>query len=213
MKAMASTMMALTLTLLLAAPVLAGGDGRSDTVTKTYKLTVHGNVDAAEDRVFFVEHSAEGDATAEHPLFIRFCGPDFSSLVPEPGFTFPKASNYKTECAGNDAEYIASVRMKRGSRLYFGFSTALLSDLRSGREPQTFFTTNSGDEVEDPGDFETINADTTNTAWFRFGETDQQMPGMPATGAGGMPGSGVPAGSAAALALLTAGGYAVRRRR
>ncbi len=185
MKTLASLLTALALAVLLTVPAFAGGEEGGDTVTKTYSLTINGSVDDPEDRLFFGEHSAEGDGTDEAPVIIMFCGPDLSVLIPEgEDFEVIRADNYTEECVGDGRVYTASRQLEPGGQLYFGFSTALLSELRAGGQPEGFFTSDDGDDQEEPGDFEVVNTDTTNTAWYTFSD-DQQAPQMPDTGAGG----------------------------
>ncbi len=217
MKILASTLTALVLALLLSAPAFAGGDDGGGTVTKTYSLTVNGRVDDPGDRLFFAEHSAEGDGTDEAPSIIMFCGPDLSQLVPEgEDFEVVRADNYSDQCVGNGTVYTARRELEPGGRLYFSFSAALLSELKAGGEPESIVTSDDGDDREEPEDFEVINTDTTNTAWYSFSGSgvDQQTPQMPDTGAGGMAGAGLPLGyGATTLSLLAACGYVARRYR
>ncbi len=217
MKTLASTLTVLALVLLLSAPALASGDEGGDTVTKTYSLTINGRVDDPDDRLFFAEHSAEGDGTDEAPVIILFCGPDISPLIPEgENFEVTQADNYSKECEGDGTVYTASRELEPGGRLYFSFSTALLSELKAGGAPETIDSSDDGDDREEPEDFEVISADTTNTAWYTFSSTvdDQQTPQVPDTGAGGMAGADLPQGyGAAALSLLAACVYAARRLR
>ena len=217
MKTLASTLTALVLALLLTAPAVAGGDKGGDTVTKTYSLTVNGRVDDPGDRLFFAEHSAEGDGTDAAPAIIMYCGPDLSQLIPEgENFEVVRADNYSEQCLGNGTVYTASRELEPVGRLYFSFSTARLSELKAGGEPETIFTSDDGDDQEEPEDFEVINTDTTNTAWYSFSGSgvEQQTPQMPDTGAGGMAGAGLPMGyGAATLSLVAACGYVARRYR
>ncbi len=183
MGTLASTLTALAIALMLAVPASAGGD----TVTKTYSLTVNGTVDKPGDRLFFAEHSAEGDDTDEAPVFIMFCGPDLSQIVPEgEDIEIIRADNYSEQCAGDGTVYTASRELEPSGRLYYSIATALMSELRSGGQPETIVTSDDGDDQEEPGDFEVINTDTTNSASYTFSGAgdDQQSPKMPDTGGG-----------------------------
>ncbi len=216
MKTLASILTTMVLALLLTTPAIAGGDKGDDTATKTYSLTVNGRMDEPDDRLFFAMHSAEGDGTDEAPELIMFCGPDLSQLIPEgEDFEVVRADNYSEQCVGNGTVYTASRELEPGGRLYFSFSTALLSELKAGGEPETIVTSDDGDDREEPEDFEVINIDTTNTAWYTFSISgdDQQAPQMPGTGAGGMASGGIPMGyGIAALSLLVGFAYAAVRK-
>lgn len=213
MKTTASTLMALTLALILAVPVFAGG-GQEDMVTKTFTLTLHGDVPA--DEGFIAGYVEEGQNPDTEGHFVVLCA-DLDRIPKEEREGIPSEDIISDQpCAGHGNVYSFERKFERGTGLAFFFARVSVTDEDFF---EIFSTSLKGDlELdEDPGpeDFETLNSDTTNTAWFRFsgGGDDQQMPEMPSTGAGGMAGGSLPLGNvAAALALLAAGGYAVIRR-
>ena len=171
-----------------------------DTVTKTFELTLNGDV--PEGQAFAVRYGQqqEGDVRV-----IVFCG-DPAALADLPGY------EALDECVGDGSVYGESVELERGTTIFSTFERV------SGDEEEFFFESNTG---------EVLDADMTNTAWYTFGggagdeqETpdDQQgeVPGeMPDTGMGGLAGGAtIPVGNVAAgLAMLAGAGYAVLRRR
>ncbi len=202
MKTVASTMAALMLALLLAAPVLAGGDTQGDKITKTFKLTLYGDV--PEDRVFAAVYGTREDAEGGTPNFVLFCGQTEE---------FPPGAQVTTvseeDCVGADGtEYTAEVEFERGTSIYFAYIHGKEGADKDANE--LFFRSDDGDEELEDEDFEVLNGDKTNTGWYRFGD----LPDMPDTGAGGMAGGGLPIQqTSAALGLLAAAGYWIARRR
>lgn len=224
MKTLASILTALALLLTLATSALAGGDQGGDAVTKTYELTLYGEVDEPDDRALFVHHyTVEGGARGLTPLFVQLCGPNFEEGIvtaEEDPFRYKRGDNYEPRCSGGGAKYTTSVEMNRGENLFFQFVTLLTSDPDNSAAP--FYGTDDGDN-ERPKigeDTELITSDVTNRAYYEFntekgGEgSGPGAPSMPETGAGGLTGAGLPLGpDAAALSLLAACGYAARKRR
>ncbi len=200
MRTMASTLTALALALLLAAPAVAGGE-QGNTVTKTLELTLHGEV--PQDRVFgaFYYVSAE-----THPAgLVQFCGPQVEGGEPPSQVVSEKA------CTGDGSVYRAEVEFDRGTGVFVEFVTLSVSDPQNTLE---IFTEIPEPENPESLRYETLDADATNSAWYRFeAGGNQQTPQMPATGSGGMSNDGAPVnGIAVGLSLVAAGGYAVRRR-
>ncbi len=199
MKTLASTLVALTLALILAVPVLAGGE-QGDTVTKTFELTLHGDV--PEDRVFAAYYSTDVTNVGGEPTdYILFCGGTESERAGA------RQVVSQEDCAGAGEVYRAQVEFERGAQLVYFFIVAV-----EGTENFEIFHTNVPTRDSKP---ELLSTDTTNRAWYKFGAgDDQQVPGMPATGAGAMSGSGLPwTGHELVLTLLAAAGCAVLGRR
>ncbi|MDP9350718.1 MAG: hypothetical protein M3P51_04155 [Chloroflexota bacterium] len=164
----------------------------NQTVTKTFELTLNGDV--PEGEVFRVFLDIVPERGGSNPAPVQLCGGVDINGDPNP------------ECEGNGTVYTGTTTFSVGTTLEYEFHR------QSGL---------SGvDEIFAEGQ-ETLNADMTNTAWYTFGTgagEDQQgeMPGeMPHTGAGGLAtGASVPWGTLGLAASgLLAAGYAVMRRR
>ncbi len=200
MRIMASTLTALAFALLLTAPVVAGGE-QDDTVTKTLELTLHGEV--PQDRVFGAFYYVSPET---HPAgLVQFCGPQVEGGEP------PSQVISDDACAGDGLIYRAEVEFDHGTGVFLEFVTLSVSDPQNTLE---IFTEIPEPENPESLRYETLDADATNSAWYRFeAGGDQQTPKMPATGSGGMSSDGAPMKSiAVGLSLFAAGGYAVRRR-
>ncbi len=199
------------------------GGNQQEMVTKTFELTLYGNVPAND--YFTITYSARNPATGEH-------------LFDDVGQFCSHAEEAEPCAGGAGTTYVIPAEIPRGAELSFVF-------MRS--------STTGGQDQEFHSGTETITADMTNSAWFRYSGTgtgdtqddgqtegdkddtgagdvqddqqigagddqqddvqdDQQIPtGMPKTGAGGMT-DGVPLGALAAAATsLAAGGYGLRR--
>ncbi len=200
-------LMALVLALALAAPALAGGDGQDDTVTKTFELTLYGDVPA--DQVFelgyVTREMVESPGEAAIPT-IQFCGsvqdPSAAQIIS------------RQACEGNGTVYTAEVEFPSDTEVAYRYFTLRPSDVRGTSDE--FFKSYDGERPDGPEDYETLNADITSSAWYRFGPAgDEQLPGrMPGTGAGGAAGSTLRAlPLAAAGSVLAAALYASRRNR
>jgi hypothetical protein len=200
MKTLVSTLTALVLALLLVVPALAAGDEQEDTVTKTLKLTLYGDV--PEDRVFGAFYYVSPET---HPAgLIQFCGPDV------PGGEAPSQVVSEKDCQGGGTAYTASAKFDTGTGVFVEFVTLAVSDPQNTLE---IFA--ESPELKDPEslEYEVLNTDTTNTASYRFGANNgQQMPEMPSSGAGGMGSSHSPIARMAAMLLLLAAGACVLRR-
>ena len=199
MRTIASTLTALALALLLTAPAVAGGE-RDDTVTKTLELTLHGEV--PQDRVFGAFYYVSPET---HPAgLVQFCGPQVAGGEP------PSQVVSDDACMGDGSVYRAEVEFDRGTGVFVEFVTLSVSDPQNTSEIFTEIP-----ELENPESlrYETLDADATNSAWYRYGAGgNRQVPQMPATGAGGMSKDGAAVkGIAVGLSLVVAGGYAVRR--
>lgn len=226
MKTLRATLAALMLMAILAVPALAEGDTGSsgDMVTKTFELTVDGTPPAdAAFGVFYLEESEleEGADPETGGTFVVVCG-DLSQLPPEERAEIPEEDIVSGEaCVGDGHTYSFEREFARGTRLAFLFARLSVTDEETF---QIFYTS-----VEDPSriergedplpeDFETLNTNSTNSAWYTFSgaaDDQQEMPtDMPDTGAGALSaGSGLPWGTlAATLSLLVAGGCAAARR-
>ncbi len=207
MKILRSILISVALGLVLVVPALAdtgqGGDTQQDTVTKTFKLTLNGNV--PEDQVFEVTYGIREEIEQGLKLStIQFCGPG-----PDPENS-PRVS--EEACKGNGTVYTPTVEFPRGSQIAFRYFT-----LRPGDVEGTFVEFHKsydGEMPDGPEDYETLTSDVTNSAWYSFGG-DQQAPSqMPATGSGGAArGSGLPMAAVSLIfPILLAGGYTLRRR-
>ncbi len=243
MKTITSILTALMLLLVMATPGLAGGgDTGDDTVTKTFELTLSGDI--PEDQLFLgfvatreqVESGMEGGT--DTGTLILFCGdvPDelLDEIEQDPTIDFVVVSSEACE-GGEGTEYTAEVEFERGAEIAFVV-------FRLGLETGDFelIASTELDEEGFPAEFETIEEDTTNLASCNFengscgtgqGDDDQQMPGMmpddmmdmiggeapdmPNTGAGGMAaasGSLSMGSIAGVVSLLLLSGYALLRR-
>lgn len=199
MKTLASTVMALTLALLLVAPAPASGE-RDDMVIKTFELTLNGDV--PEDRAFAVFYSTDVTNVGGEPTdYILFCDGTQNDRADA------RQVVSREDCVGNGEVYRAHVQFERGTQLVYFFIVAV-----EGTDKFETFHTNVPSRDSEP---ETLNADTINRAWYTFGaDDDQQMPGMPAAGAGGMSGRGILlAAPKLMLTLLITAGCAVLGRR
>lgn len=200
MKTLASTLTALVLALLLAVPVLAGGEGQEDMVTKTFKLTLYRDV--PEDRVFGAFYYVSPET---HPAgLIQFCGRAVAGGEP------PSHVVSEEECQGHGTVYTASLEFASGTGIFVEFVTLSVTDPQNTLE---IFA--ESPEPEDPEsiEYEVLDTDTTNTASYRSGvDNGEQMPEMPTTGAGGMTSTHSPVAPTAAVMLLIAAGACVLRR-
>lgn len=166
----------------------AGDDQQADMVTKTFQLSLHGDVPAGE--AFAVAYGLP--ATEEFNIIV-LCG------------SSAEYGAAQDECMGGTT-YSGSAERSAGSGLYFAFIR-----LMDGKITQEGIF-HSGTE--------TLAADMTNSAWFRFEaakdtqDDQQEMPSkLPNTGAGGIPGAPVPVGALAAVAsVVAATRYGILRR-
>lgn len=197
----------------------AGDDDKAETVAKTFELTLNGDVPA--DDGFIVSYLDEGDDPEEAGRFIVLCG-DLSRLPPEDRADIPDEDIVSDEaCIGGGNTYTFEDEFPRGTRLAVFFARASVTDENVF---DIFFTT-----VDDPGriesgedpipsDFETLDTDMTNSAWFTYsgaGDDDQDddMPDeMPNTGVGALAGTGFPLAATVALPAVAAALLAARRR-
>lgn len=200
MKTLASMFTALMLAVLLAVPANAAGDVQGETVTKTFELTLHGPV--PQDRVFAAYYSTDVTNVGGEPTdYILFCGGTESERAGA------RQVVSREDCTGDGAIYRAQVEFERGTQLVYFFIVAV-----EGTENFEIFHTNVPSRDSQP---ELLSTDTSNTAWYSFGAgDDQQIPDMPATGAGGMTGSELPsAGHELVLTLIAAAGCSALGRR
>ena len=203
MKTLASTIMALTLALLLVAPVLAGGE-HDDMVTKTFELTLNGDI--PENRAFAVFYSTDvTDVGGEPTDYILFCGGMQSDRADA------RQVVSREDCAGDGEVYRAQVEFERGAQLVYFYIVAV-EGTEEGGEQFEIFHTNVPTRESEP---ELLSADTTNRASYTFGAgDDKQVPGMPVAGAGGLSGSGTSSvAPELTLTLLVTAGCAVLGRR
>ncbi len=178
--------------------------GGGDMVTKTFTLTLKGDV--PEDAIFPVFYATRDQIAAdpEDPTIFLFCGQPPTEFGLEP----------KADCEAG--VYTHTVQFEAGTEIALAFARASETDPESF---EFFHQSFDGEQpsADDPGDFETLNTDFTNSAWFTFTAGDDQqgkMPAMPNTGAGGIAGSTLPIGQlAGALSLAVGYGYFLMRRR
>lgn len=237
MKTIASTLTALMLLLVMMTPGLA--DGGDTTVTKTFELTLSGDIPETQVFAGFVATRELIETGTGQFVLILFCGdvPDeeLEEVEQDPSIELVVISSEACE-GGEGTEYNADVELERGAEIAFVIFRADLEN----EEDFEIIAESGFDGEGNPTEFETIDEDTTNSVSCNFengscgyGQVgdDQQMPGMvpdnamdmiggdespdmPNTGAGGMAGGGIPVGAiAAALSALAACGYAVLRRR
>ncbi len=217
MKTITSTMAALMLALLLTVPALAGGDGGGNTVTKTFKITLYGDVpgDRSVAATYFTREQVETGFSGE--TIIIFCG-----QVPREDLN-PEAEviTASTEdCEGRaGTTYSQAVELDRGTQLTYLFAAGPedVPENYDGSEDVLIYTT-PRDQNFQPTEYETVSEDMTNAAYYDFDAgqggagSGPGAPQMPGTGAGVMAGTGLPIGrGTAALSLLAATWYAVRR--
>lgn len=173
------------------AAALAGDDEQVDKFTKTFRLTLYGNVPRNEVHTVRLFTDDPDDPTG---------GVVFICLgQPEPGDPTP-------DCIGNGRLYNSTVELRAGTRIQYAF---LRFNLAQPDEDPVAYAEGA----------ETLNSDLTNAAYYDYntgkgGKGDgPDAPQLPDTGAGGTAGKGFPLGNAvAAFPLLVAGGYAVQRR-
>ncbi len=211
MRTAVSAITALTLALLLGLPALAAAE-QEDKVTKTFELTLHGDV--PKDRLFLVAYGTMEDVEAgtPRPSFVIFCG----QLEEDLSWAEVVVASDE-DCVGNGKVYRADVEFERGTSIYYAYQA---QREECGHNCSQIFYSSvdldrlAGDEPPRPEDSETLNGDTTTSAYYRFGGNGGGQPvEMPDTGAGGAAREFLPAPYAAAgLALLAASGYAIRRR-
>ncbi len=217
MKTMASTLTTLALALLLTAPAVAGGDKGGDTVTKTFEVTLYGDVphDRSVAATYFTREQVEAGFSGE--TIIIFCG-----QVPSEDLN-PEAEILRVttgDCKGDEGTtYTQEVELERGTELTYLFAAGPedVSEDYDGSEDVIIYTT-PRDQSFQPTEYETVNEDMTNAAYYDFdaeqgGEgSGPGAPQMPDTGAGGMAAAGLPwSYGATGLSLLAASWYAVRR--
>ncbi len=235
MKSVRATLPALLLLALMAFPVMAeegSGTDKDDSqqgemVTKTFTLTLKGDV--PEDATFPLFYATRDEIAAdpEDPNIVLFCGQPPAEFGLEP----------KADCEAG--VYTESVQFEAGTEVAFAFARASETD----QEVFEFFHQSfdeDGPSADDPGDFEMLNTDFTNTAWYTFAGDDKQdddkddgqddgqdddqqdddqdgdMPDeMPDTGAGGMApvAPAVPLAAAGVVTLLFAGASTLVRLR
>ncbi len=219
MKTLASLLTALALALLLAVPVLAGGDG-GDTVTKRFKVTLYGDVPKDRAVAVFYATREQWEAGKGEGTNIVFCGqPDEEDQAPNVETVVASDE----DCSGGST-YSQVVRLERGAEIVFLFvhGPEDVPEDYQGEDDVVFHST-PFDENFQPVEYETIDDDTTNDAYYDFemqkggAGNGADAPGMPGAGAGGMVNGSRPPGislaaAAAAIPLLAAGGYARRRR-
>ncbi len=232
MKTLASILLALTLALVLTIPALAGGE-QDDMVTKTFELTINGEVDDPEDRVFAVTYFYSPDLgpaelgkvltelyTSDSPpqppeSLVQgiggFCGPQGYQEQLAEGLGMEVAPANAGECEGGKT-YTVDLDVPRGTTIHYSLDTALVSDLENS---EMFGGSNKGDPMDLPTaeDFEVIDADRVNSATYSFKGSGEETAQMPETGAGGMSGGALPVSAvAAALSLLVAASFVWRKR-
>ena len=146
--------MATMLLLMLAIPAMAQHGSQDDTVTKTFKLTLNGDVPSEQS--FSVNYNLDDDPFGEG--FFAFCGP--------PG---PSGDPNIEPCEGDGTVYSRSVELERGTTIVFNY---LYSP--GGDEPDQPFKVGT----------ETLDVDRTNTAEYTFGtgmgddkKDDDMVPG------------------------------------
>ncbi len=207
MRTLRATLTALAMLALFAIPALAGGDG-GDTVTKTFELTLYGEVPG--DQAFIVTYvtgeqleQMESEELSGPPPGVVFCGQ-------------PAARPAEEDCVGGGTVYTGKVEFERGEKILFAFVRANEGE-GSGSGSEEIFFGSPGLETGEP-ELEILTGDRTNEAFYSFDTRqggpgdDPQAPAMPDTGAGGMAGGRLPLGGAAILLSLMAARYAVRRR-
>ncbi len=160
------------------------GGGGGDLVTKTFELTINGTVPA--DAAFIVGYVEEGQDPDTEGHFVILCG-DLSQLPEEELEGIPDEDIISDEgCVGDGAVQSFEREFAQGTSLAFFFARASVTDEEVF---EIFFTSLQDPNIEDdqplePGDFETLDTDFTNTAFFTFGTGDDKQDDAQDDGAG-----------------------------
>lgn len=212
MKAIRPLLLALALALTFAVPAFAqggtqqGSTQQSGMVTKTFKLTIYGTPPA--DQAFGL-----GYATAEQLAAADPSHPDLPVIFwCAPGAVPSGTAKVSDEpCKGNGTVYSTTLRFPRGTKLLFRYFAVKPSN--PDGTLSVFFKSYDGEFPNGPEDYEVLSADGANSAWYSFGQTNQQTPSrMPATGAGGArEGSASPALLAPLVSLAACSALALKR--
>ena len=174
MRTIRSTYVALALLVLLTLPAAAQ---ESETVTRTFQLTLHG--EAPENQKFDVIYFVDKGDDAQG---VGFCGYPESGLQP---------------CEGGGTVYTRTIEVPVSTTIRYAFAR----ENRDDREDTESFSLGT----------ETLRSDATNSASYTFGG---ETPDLPDTGAGAMSRNAIPfAPTTAALSVLAAGAFALRRPR
>ncbi len=164
-----------------------GDDQQGEMVTKTFKLTLRGDV--PEGEAFYVVYGDPLVADAPGEVLV-FCG-----VVDD--------SESGRDCVGGGMVYTASAEVEEGSEIYVLYQ-------REGSNQEPFVSTIEvvNSDMTNSGWY-AFSGDMDND--HQGGVPDQ----LPGTGLGGMAGvAGLPIGNVAAvLSLLVVGGHAMLRRR
>jgi hypothetical protein len=184
LKLFALTLLGLTLALLLAGPAGARTtqDGDGDMVTKTFQLTVNGDV-PDEGEFLYVRYSPRTTDPSDTG-FVLFCGQLFEI-------------DQQPACQGNGTVYTGSISFPAGTTVEFSFERSNQATSTGLADPYEIDVFQRGSE--------TLSADLTNRATFTYGENT-----LPGTGVRDMA-SRAFAAVATAVVLLTTGVYLRRR--
>jgi len=158
-------------------------DGADDMVTKTFHLTVNGDV-PDEGEFLYVRYSPRGTDPSDDG-FALFCGQLFEI-------------DQKPACAGNGTVYTDAITFPAGTTLEFSFERSNQATSTGLGDPYEIDVFQRGSE--------TLTADLTNSATFTYGGTM-----LPGTGVTDLPrGSGV---VLAGVLLALGGAVVLRTRR
>ena len=161
MKTRLLALLVLTLALVLVGPAYArdSQQGAQGTVTKTFQLTVHGDVPDGE--FLYVRYSPRGTDPSDDG-FALFCGQLFEI-------------DQKPACAGNGTVYTDAITFPAGTTITFSFERSNQATSTGLGDPYEIAVFQRGSE--------TLTADMTNSATFTYGG-----PMLPGTGMHDLPG-------------------------
>lgn len=196
MKTVFGAAIALLMALTLAGSVSARED---ETVTKTFKLTLHGDVPA--DQAFSVGFNLTG---ADHTVLLPFCGRGTDTVCEGGGTVYTKTAEVQVG-RSIDVRFVRADTDVEEAETFLSYTETLDSD-RTNTAYYNYGGAGGGDQQG--GDIQDDGQSGTGT-----GDGQEGMPsGLPSTGAGGLAGGGLPIGGAAVPPLLAAGAFALRRR-
>jgi hypothetical protein len=179
MKLFPLALLGLTLALVLGGPAVARTtqDGDGGTVTKTFQLTVNGDV--PEGEFLYVRYSPRGNDPSDDG-FALFCGQLFEI-------------DQKPACEGNGTVYTDAITFPAGTTITFSYERSNQNTSQNDLDPYEIEVFQRGSEM--------LNADMTNGATFTYaGNT------LPGTGVNDLATFTLPV-VAAAFVLLITGGY------
>ncbi len=157
------------------------GGGGGAMVTKTFELTINGEVPA--DAAFVVGYLEEGEDPDTGGHFVILCG-DIGQIPEEDLEGIPDEDILSDEACVGDGNVLTFEReFEQGTGIAFFFARASVTDEDVF---EVFHTSIEGTLEDDPGpeDFEMLDTDVTNTAFYTFGAGDDKQDDAQDDGAG-----------------------------